>query len=139
MGGIVPRNNCLACLDAGAIAFTFWFVGKFVIETAVAATAACTACVIMSCRPAICVGVRLLSKLRERRRCRLRERPRRGLREECLRDERCRERRERRLRDEVERRLFRDRERSFGGEHDGDFRIYGIAQCGIRAGNACAH
>lgn len=130
--GIVPRNNCLACFVTGAFAFALWLVGKFDIDAAVAATAACTACVIISCSPAICVGVWLLSKLREgERRCDrlcLRERLRVGLREECRRDEcRC-ERRDRWLRDEFERRLFRERERSLGGEHEGDFRIYEIAQ-----------
>ena len=78
------------------------------------------------------MGVWLLSKVRERERCRdrlcLRERLRVGLREECRRDERRCERRDRRLRDDCERRLFRERERSLGGEHEGDFRIYKIAQ-----------
>ena len=131
--GIVPRSNCLPCFVTGAFAFAFWFVGKLEIEAAVAATAVCTACAIISCRPAICVGVWLLPKLRarerERRRDRLclRERLRLGLREEWRREEcRC-ERRDRRLRDEFERRLFREeRERSLGGEHDGDFRIDGM-------------
>ena len=99
MVGIVPRSNCLACFDTGALAFKFWFVGRFDIEAAVAATAACTACAIISCSPATCVGVWLLSKLweRERRRDRLcrRERLRVGLREECRREERRCERRDR--------------------------------------------
>ncbi len=87
MGGIVPRSICLACFDTGVIAFAFWLVGKFDIEAAVAATAACTACVIISCKPATRVGVRKLSELRERRRDRRRDRLRRGLRDErCLRE-----------------------------------------------------
>ena len=90
----MSRSNGLACLGSGstgAVAFTFWFVVKFDKEAAVAATAACTACVIISCNPAAWVGVRkLVSELGERLRDRRRERRRRGLRDdrECRRDRR---------------------------------------------------